>query len=210
MRAVLLIFLFLFNELDAESVTQKKKKFYALVVPAVEKVYAQKYKTYEEIRQALENSKKKEKVEDLKKYYRVTSDQELLMALKPQPKSIAIAQAAMESGWGTSRFFQRANNLFGMWSISKKEKRIAAMGKRDNNRTIWIKKYDSIEDSIKGYYLTLSRGKQYEKMRRLNYKSDDVYEIIKGLEKYSERGKLYVDDIAGIIRYNKLTQYDER
>lgn len=132
------------------------------------------------------------------------------MSLKPQPKSMAIAQAAIESAWGTSRFFNLGNNLFGMWSISSKENRIAANVKRDNNTTVWVKKYDSLEESVRGYYITLSKGKQYKKLRELNYNSDDVYEVIQGLDKYSERKEAYIDEIGSIIRYNKLTKYDRK
>lgn len=80
--------------------------------------------------------------------------------------------------------------------------------KRDDNTTIWIKKYDTLEDSVRGYYITLAKGKQYKKIRELNYTNNNVYEIIQGLDRYSERREAYVDEIKNIIRYNKLTKYD--
>lgn len=190
------------------SVQEKKKRFYSLVVPTIEKVYEQRYKVYKKISQDMNNTIENTEIAKLKKHYKAKTNQELLMALKPHPKSMAIAQAAMESAWGTSRFFNLGNNLFGMWSVSKKEQRIAARVKRDNNVTVWVKKYNSLEDSVKGYYRTLARGKKYKNLRKLNFQSDDVYEIIKGLDKYSERGETYVREIGSIIRYNKLTKYD--
>lgn len=202
--------LFAGDNLKKMSVKEKKKRFYTLVVPVVNKVYEERYRLYEDVSQELNSSKKSDKIEELKQYYKVDTDKELLMSLKPQPKSMAIAQAAIESGWGTSRFFNLGNNLFGMWSISSKENRIAANIKRDNNTTVWIKKYDTLEESVSGYYITLSKGKQYKKLRELNYKSDDVYEVIQGLDKYSERKGAYVDEISSIIRYNKLTKYDRK
>ncbi|QOP40310.1 glucosaminidase domain-containing protein [Sulfurimonas marina] len=216
MKYIIFIALFLTVSLFADdnlkkmSVKEKKKRFYSLVIPVVDKVYEQRYKLYEDVSEELNSSKKSVQIEELKQYYKVETDQELLMSLKPQPKSMAIAQAAMESAWGTSRFFNLGNNLFGMWSISSKENRIAANVKRDNNTTVWVKKYDSLEESVRGYYITLSKGKQYKKLRELNYNTDDVYEVIQGLDRYSERKEAYVDEIGSIIRYNKLTKYDRK
>ncbi|MDH4944770.1 glucosaminidase domain-containing protein [Sulfurimonas sp. C5] len=192
------------------SVTEKKQRFYALVVPIIDKIYKERYNEYKKISTDLNRNKNNEKIEELKQYYKVKTNEELLMALKPQPKSITIAQAAMESAWGTSRFFLLGNNLFGMWSVSKKEQRIAAKEKRDNNTTVWVKKYSSLEDSVRGYYLTLGRGKRYQNLRELNYSSSNVFEIIKGLDGYSERGESYVDEIKSIIKYNKLMKYDKK
>lgn len=218
MRTLFLMFVLLWGVLIADttnkqikkmSVKEKKKRFYSLVVPVIEKVYTQRYQVYEKISDELNKDKNNPEIEKLKQYYKVKTDEELLMALKPQPISIAIAQAAMESAWGTSRFFNIGNNLFGMWSVSKKEQRVAAKEKRDNNVTVWVKKYKSLEDSVNGYYLTLGRGKRYRNLRELNFETDNVFEIIKGLDRYSERGETYVDEIASIIRYNKLTRYDK-
>lgn len=218
MKYILLLFIFFTLEVFSNeaskplkklTVKEKKKRFYSMVVPAVKKVYNNKYEIYNSIYKDIEHGTNNAKIKELKEYYKVATDQELLMALKPQPKSIAIAQAAIESAWGTSRFFRAGNNLFGMWSISAKEQRIAAGVKRDNNTTVWIKKYNTIEDSIRGYYLTLAKGKRYKKMRELNYNSKNVYEIVQGLDRYSERGKAYVEELIKIIRHNKLTQYDK-
>jgi Bax protein len=219
MKTLFLIALLLSNPIIADtiakplkkmSVKEKKKRFYSIVIPEVDKVYKQREKTYLDIKNDINTSKTNQKIDELKKYYKVQTDQELLMALKPIPKSIAIAQAAMESAWGTSRFFNKGNNLYGMWSIHKSDKRIAAGKKRDNNVTVWIKKYDTLEESVRGYYITLAKGKQYTMLRELNYTTNDVYKIVQGLDKYSERREAYVEEIKNIIRYNKLTKYDTK
>lgn len=218
MKTLFLIFILLSTTAIADttskqikkmSVKEKKERFYSLVVPVIQKVYAKRYKMYEKISEDLKKKRNNPQIEKLKQYYKVKTDEELLMALKPEPKSMAIAQAAMESAWATSRFFNVGNNLFGMWSVSQKEQRVAAKEKRDNNVTIWVKRYNSLEDAVNGYYLTLGRGKRYRNLRELNFKTDNVFDIIKGLDKYSERGAAYVDEIASIIRYNKLTKYDK-
>ncbi|HEY9202798.1 MAG TPA: glucosaminidase domain-containing protein, partial [Sulfurimonas sp.] len=124
------------------------------------------------------------------------------------PKSIAIAQAAMESAWAESRFFKEANNLYGMWAVNKKGPRIAASEQR-GKRVIWLKKYSSIEDSIRDYYKTLARSKAYKDFRELKMQTDDPYLLVEKLENYSEIGEQYGEDLMKIIRYNKLYIYDE-
>ena len=73
------------------------------------------------VKKDLKSGSNAAKIEKLKTIYKVKSDKSLLLALKPHPRSIALAQAAMESAWATSRFFVKANNVFGMWSVNKNE-----------------------------------------------------------------------------------------
>lgn len=190
------------------NVHEKKKRFYSLVLPVVQKVHRELLAQHTKIKLDLASKNNKEEIAALKLLYKVKTDEELLMALFPHPISIALAQAAVESAWATSRFSREANNLFGMWSVQEDEKRVAASKQREGKRTIWLKKFPTLEDSVKGYYLTLSRAKEYKKFRIYRSQSTDVYEIIKGLDKYSELGEEYVKIIAGVIKYNKLTKYD--
>ena len=125
------------------------------------------------------------------------------------PISITLAQAAIESGWGTSRFFKEANNIFGVWSYGNTTKRIAALQKR-NGKTIWLRKYDSLEDSVADYYVNISKGNAYKKFRELNTKGSDIYELVKELKMYSEKREIYSKELSQIIKYNKFTQYDEK
>lgn len=190
------------------SVKQKKYRYYALVVPAAKKVHAELMSQYLAVKNELNTTKESPRINALKEKYKVESDYDLLLALKPHPVSIAIAQGAMESAWGTSRFFQEANNVFGLWSASTKHNRIAAGVQRAGNRTIWLRKFDTIEDSVRVYYETIARVKVYKKFREYRYESDDVFFIIKGLDKYSEMGEAYVEQLASVIRYNQLTRFD--
>jgi len=190
------------------SVKEKKKRYFALLVPSTKKVYNELLEEYKEVAASLNQPQMQTRIAQLKSRYSVTSDKDLLLAMKPHPVSIPLAQGAMESAWGTSRFFTEANNVFGMWSSNKNQKRVAASVKRGGTRTIWLRKFDSIEESVRAYYLTIARAKAYKKLRQIRYESDDVYEIIKGLDKYSEIGEKYVEEIGSVIRYNKLTKYD--
>jgi len=190
------------------SVTAKKRIFFAKLVPVIEKVYKEQYEEYESVKRALREHRDTQKIQHLKKRYGVESDEELVCVLKPHPVSIAIAQAAMESAWGTSRFFNEANNIFGVWSTSASQDRIAAGSKR-GKQTIWLRKFDSLEDAVRDYYFMLSSKKAYRKFKALNCNDkNSVYTILKGLLPYSERKETYIKELASIVRHNKLTRYD--
>ncbi|SFV63253.1 BAX protein [hydrothermal vent metagenome] len=191
------------------SVAEKKRRFFALLVPPVTRVNRELERQYEAVKKAIENHTDAAKIAALKKKYKAKTDKELLIALKPHPMSITLAQAAMESAWGTSRFFIEANNIFGVWSTNAKQKRVAA-GEKRGNRTIWVRKFDSLDDAIRQYYFMLATAPQYKKFRQMNYEGKPVTEIIKGLKEYSERGDAYVKELASMIRYNKLTKYDTK
>lgn len=133
---------------------------------------------------------------------------ELLIALKPHPISITLSQAAIESAWGSSRFFKEANNIFGVWSFNKNEPRLEANIKRDN-KTIYLKKFKSVEEAIKQYYKMLSSKKIYFEFKRLNYENYDSIEIAKKLTKYSEEGEEYTKKIIAVMKYNKFKKYDK-
>ena len=186
----------------------KKDRFYYLLVPAIEEIYEELYQNYAKVKNDIEQSKNLFAIDYLKVRYGVTTDKELLAILKPHPKSIALAQAAIESGWATSRFFVEANNVFGIWSVNKNEPRVAANHKRANNKTVFLKKFRTIKESVRAYYMLLSRGKAFKEFRKIKLQSDDVFEIVKKLDKYSELGELYTQGLSRIIRYNNLLKYD--
>ncbi len=190
-------------------ISQKKKKFFSLVVPAIENVHKEQEKQFERVKQDIQENKNTPEIARLKKLYRVTDNHDLLLALKPHPASIVIAQAAIESAWGTSRFFREANNIFGMWSKNPNEPRIAAGVKRNGTHTIWLKKFPNLDESIKQYYITIGRAKDYKEFRALRYKTNDVNKLVKKLDKYSELGDKYTKIISSVIKHNNLTKYDK-
>ncbi len=219
-QSLILIFLFLIsanadkvvykaNEVPLKmTVKVKKERFYALLVPAVDKVYKELFLKYKNIELDIKKSRNLFNIDLLKHKYKVQSDEELLMVLKPHPQSIVLAQAAMESAWATSRFFREANNVFGMWSVNKNEPRIAAGKKRAGRRTIWLRKFSTIDESIHAYYFLMARAGAYKEFRALRLKTDDPYLLVKKLDKYSEIGDKYGEELAQMIRYNKLVKYD--
>ena len=194
-------------ELPKMTVQEKKARFKSLIVPAVNTVYAKLMTRYEGIKTTIDACESNAKIEKLKVEYKATSNDELLMALKPHPKSIAIAQAAMESSWATSRFFRVANNIFGVWSFDEDEPRVAALKKR-GNKTIWVKKYDSIEAAIYDYYRTLGRSSAFAEFRKTRMETDDPFILVTKLDRYSEKGSLYGEELTSIIKFNKFDNYD--
>ena len=130
----------------------------------------------------------------------------MLLCLSEQPTSIIIAQAAIESGWGTSRFFVEGFNLFGIHSYKSDEPKIKATGSLDSD--IYVKKYDSISSSIFDYLRTLAKGYAYNNFRKIRAEEVDVTDMIKYLDRYSERRELYINDLKSIIEYNHLMYYD--
>lgn len=189
------------------TVQKKKERFKYLLVPAVKRVYLDLDQQFKEIKIAIEAGSESERISLLKKEYKADSDSDLLARLKPHPVSIVLAQAAMESAWATSRFFVQAKNIFGVWSFNKNEPRIAA-GEKRGNKTIWLKKYKSIEEAVRDNYRVLARGAAFKKFRTLRTESNDPFKLVKGLDKYSELGSKYGKELASVIRYNKFNQFD--
>ncbi len=190
------------------SVQEKKAQFKAAIIPAVIEVHNDLMRQYQEVLESSQTGGDIDKFAALRKEYKATDNDELMMALKPHPQSIAIAQAAMESSWATSRFFKEANNVFGIWSYNENEARIPAGEKREG-KTIWVKKYDSVQASIRDYYRTLARGNAYTDFRILKMETNDPYELVKKLDRYSEKGEEYGEELSAIIRFNKFDTYDQ-
>jgi Bax protein len=131
----------------------------------------------------------------------------LLIAIKPHPPSIAIAQAAIESAWGTSRNFTEANNVFGIRPFKPDEPRIAASNKR-GDKVVWLRKYATIRESVSDYYLVLGRATAYQEFRTLKMKTLDPHILVTKLDNYSERKAGYVRELSAMIRYNNFHELD--
>jgi Bax protein len=192
------------------SVSQKKKQFLNMLVPPLQEVYEEEKAFYKQVKQWIENNENQQQIEALKQEYKADDEMALLMALKPHPKSITIAQAAIESAWGQSRFFKEANNIFGVWSYNSSEPRIAASSTR-GEKTIWLKKYPTVKEAIKDYYLQLSRSWAFEEFRALNYEKPDQnpYLLVQKLTRYSEKREKYTKILANMIEYNQFTRFDD-
>jgi len=138
---------------------------------------------------------------------------ELLMRVDVVPPSLSLAQAASESGWGTSRFAAEGNSLFGQWTWGKgmkpAEQRASKLG---DHR---VADFDSTGQAAYAYALNLNTGRAY---RDLRLKRADLRRrslrisgtvLADTLLNYSERGQAYVDDLKALIRQNRLDDADD-
>ena len=128
------------------------------------------------------------------------------------PVSMAIAQAAKETGWGTSRFAQEGNALFGQWTWSGEGIKPAGA---DNESTHKVMKFKVLQASVKAYQRNLNTHSSYKDFRsaraqlRDDKKKLDSIILSEFLDKYAETGKEYVKILQQIIRQNKLTDFDD-
>ena len=143
----------------------------------------------------------------MSKRYKTNDTTELLKRMATHPNSITLAQAAVESGWGKSRFFREANNVFGVWSFNENEPRIPASIRR-KGYAVYLRKYEDISESIRSYFETLGRGSAYKTFRTARLKSSDPYKLVNHLERYSERKEAYILQLKGMMDFNDFERYD--
>jgi Bax protein len=128
------------------------------------------------------------------------------------PVSMAIAQAAKETGWGTSRFAQEGNALFGQWTWSGNGIKPAGA---DDDSTHKVMKFKVLQASVKAYQRNLNTHSTYKDFRstraELRDKGQKLNSIIlsKHLDKYAETGKEYVKILQKIIIQNNLQDFDD-
>ena len=144
---------------------------------------------------------------EIKRQYRAKNIDDLIERLVTLPNSIVLAQAAIETGWGESRFFVQASNLFGIWSFDDSESRIAA-GKNRDDKTIFLRSYDDMSRSIVDYFEVLARHSAYKSLRKKRQHTSNPYLLIPHLKNYSERKSWYTKQLKKVIRQNNLTKYD--
>ncbi|MGE4295952.1 MAG: glucosaminidase domain-containing protein [Campylobacterales bacterium] len=198
--------------LEELSVPERKQRFIEMILPAV---LVAKHRQ-DVIRERVEGILAKHYpsrsdsayIERLLRHYRTTETEILLSRLYTHPASIALAQAALESGWGTSRLFQEAYNLFGVWSFNPREPRILASGHR-GGKPIYLRRYESPAHSIEDYFKTVGTSRSFEQFRNERLTSSDPFHLISFLGLYSEQRELYVNKLHRIVEANNLTRYDQ-
>ena len=128
------------------------------------------------------------------------------------PVSMAIAQAAKETGWGTSRFAQEGNALFGQWTWSGEG---IKPSEADDDSTHKVMKFKVLQASVKAYQRNLNTHSTYKDFRsaraelRDNGEKLDSIILSEYLDKYAETGKEYVKILQQIIRQNNLIDFDD-
>ena len=148
------------------------------------------------------------------KNYKVKSHHidDLIAKVDIIPVSIALAQAAIESGWGTSRFVSEGNALFGQWSWFKGSGIIPK--KRDSDKTYEIKSFENLRQSVAAYMKNLNSHNNYSEFRavrnnyRINNSKINSIKLIKYLSNYAENSE-YSKILEKIIKKNDLQEFDQ-
>ena len=128
------------------------------------------------------------------------------------PVSLAIAQAAKETGWGTSRFAQEGNALFGQWTWSGDGLKPKNAEKGKGHK---VMRFNVLQASVRAYQRNLNTHSGYKEFRKARAESRDLnkpldsMELSKYLNKYAETGNQYVEVLQKIIEQNKLKDFDD-
>ena len=206
------------RDLDAlQSTKLKKETFIKIVLPLI---VAENERILEDRNKLILLSKKKFTTDLEKQWlrqklleYKVKKGDldKLLIRMDIIPTSIALAQAAKESGWGTSRFALEGNAIFGQWTFSGQG--IAPL-ERESNKNHKVLKFPILRASVKAYQNNLNTHKSYSKFRQKRASLRDKNKKIKGLEltetlnNYAQTGSEYTKILNQIIKQNRLTDFE--
>ena len=202
---------------NLQSVQLKKETFIKIVLPLI---VAENEKILDD-REKLKVLSEKKFTSDLEKQwlrqklleYKVKKGnlEELMIRMDVVPASIALAQAAKESGWGTSRFALEGNAIFGQWTWDGQG--IAPL-KRDGGKNHKILKFPILRASVKAYKNNLNTHKSYYKFRekrkslRLKNKKISGLKLTDTLKNYAQTGSEYTKILNQIIKQNRLSDFE--
>jgi Bax protein len=209
-----------------KDVKEKKRTFFDFMLPMIRNANA-RTRTQRAMLEKLDKKLKTGqsltsdeigKLDGLVERYRVSPDthsstaSQLLQRVDVVPASLILAQSANESAWGSSRFARDGNNFFGIWCFSKGCG--LTPGRRDEGKTHEVARFDSIQQGVDHYLLTINTNDAYQELRQLRASSrarnrePTGAELAEGLTRYSERGIEYVREIQAMIRINNLQQFN--
>ena len=192
-------------------VKEKKQYFIDMILPAILIAKEEYRERLEWVNRATSvdslSNDDKQILANMMKTYRAKNVNDLKIRLITHPTSIVLAQASIESGWGTSRFFVDADNVFGVWSFNKSDPRIPSLSTR-YGKHMYLYKYSSLSESIDGYFKLLATRLPFNTFRMERSKTNNPYKLVEYLSDYSELGEEYVEALKTQIRHNNFTRYD--
>ena len=201
-----------------ENTKERKELFIQIILPLVIKennnIKLDRIKLFGVLNKSKNTNNEKNWLEKKFKQYGVTNKDlsTLKIRLDEIPISMAIAQAAKETGWGTSRFAQEGNALFGQWTWTGEGIKPAGA---DDDSTHKVMKFKVLQASVKAYHRNLNTHSSYKEFRsaraqlRDEGKELDSSILTKYLDRYAETGKEYVKILQQIINQNQLTDFDD-
>ena len=207
------------NEInDISSSKKKKDMFIKIILPLIvkenTKIRIDRKRLFTILNKSSNTDIEKKWLEKKFKQYGVRQNDfsSLKVRMDEIPASLAIAQAAKETGWGTSRFARKGNALFGQWTWSGEGLKPKEAEKGETHK---VMKFNSLQLSVRAYLRNLNTHKSYINLRkarselRSNDKPLDSLILSKHLDKYAETGSQYIEVIQKIINQNKLKDFDE-
>ena len=203
---------------NIESTKKKKSLFIKIVLPLIleenNRIKVDRKKLFKILNKNMNSDTEKKWLNSKFKQYGVLNKD--LSTLKGRmdivPVSLAIAQAAKESGWGTSRFAIEGNALFGQWTWSGEGIKPAGVDSEEKHK---VMKFKVLKASVRAYQRNLNTHGSYTQFRsaRANMRDSDVeldsLILADFLDKYAATGKEYTKIIKQIIKQNNLQDFDK-
>lgn len=207
-------------------VKQKKESFFTTLYPLIEEenkhvlktrsvIIALQQRPFDEL-----ESKQLAWISETAEYYRVENEvindhtlTALLKRVDSIPPSLALSQAAIESGWGSSRFSKKGNNLFGQWCFTKGCGLVPSA--RDSGKSHEVAKYDSVNKAIRAYIKNLNTNSAFQKLRdeRANIRRQNGeitgIALAQTLIEYSAERENYISKVVRFIHQNKLQRFTQ-
>ena len=201
-----------------ENVKKRKEFFIQIVLPLIiqenNNIRLDRKTLFDIINKSNNTISEKKWLENKYKQYGVNSKDLSVLKIRMDeiPTSLAIAQAAKETGWGTSRFAQEGNALFGQWTWSGEGLKPKDAEKGEGHK---VMKFNVLQASVRAYQRNLNTHSSYREFRKVRAVQRDnqgqlnSLELVNYLDKYAETGKEYTKVLKKIIEQNKLTDFDD-
>ena len=207
------------NEIKSiENTRERKELFIQIILPLIleenQKIRLERKTLFSILNKNINSEEEKNWLKSKFKQYGVINRDltTLKIRMDEVPVSLAIAQAAKETGWGTSRFAQEGNALFGQWTYSGEGIKPAGSDKDDTHK---VMKFKILKASVRAYQRNLNTHKSYREFRKVRAIQRDVFgtlnsiELVNYLDKYAETGNEYIKILKKIIEQNKLKDFDD-
>jgi len=201
-----------------ENTTERKEFFIQIILPLIleenNNIRLDRRRLFSIINKSNNSKLEKKWLQKKYKQYGVTTKDLSILKIRMDevPVSLAIAQAAKETGWGTSRFAQEGNALFGQWTWSGEGLKPK---EADENKGHKVMKFNVLQASVRAYQRNLNTHKSYKRFRlaraelRDRSKPLDSLILSKFLDNYAETGEKYVEVLQKIIKQNNLKDFDD-
>ena len=207
------------NEMNSISSSKKKKEmFIKIILPLIvkenTKIRIDRKRLFTILNKSSNTDIEKKWLEKKFKQYGVRQNDfsSLKVRMDEIPASLAIAQAAKETGWGTSRFAQQGNALFGQWTWSGEGLKPKDAEKSEGHK---VMRFNVLQASVRAYQRNINTHSSYEDFRLARAKLRDLGKPLDSLilseylDKYAETGNEYVKVLQKIIQQNNLKDFDD-